>query len=78
MFANSQLAGMSITFPDICKTPPVGIPIPYPNFSFHIMATGFVILTVLAGGAVVLLRVLMVSATGWRGSWRPEEAEEAA
>ena len=26
MFANSQLAGMSITFPDICKTPPVGVP----------------------------------------------------
>ncbi len=43
MFANSQMApGMSFTFPDICKTPPVAIPIPYPNFSFHIMATGFV------------------------------------
>jgi NNP family nitrate/nitrite transporter-like MFS transporter len=41
-------------------------------------STGFVILTVLAGGAVVLLRVLMASATGWRGSWRAEEAEEAA
>jgi hypothetical protein len=45
MFANSSLGGMSFTFPDICKTPapPLPfIPIPYPNWSFHIMATGFV------------------------------------
>jgi hypothetical protein len=42
MFANSQLAGMNFTFPDICKTPPVGVPIPYPNFSFQLMAVGFV------------------------------------
>ena len=41
-------------------------------------ATGFAVLAVLAMGGVVLLRVLMASTSGWRGSWRPEEAEEAA
>jgi MFS transporter, NNP family, nitrate/nitrite transporter len=41
-------------------------------------STGFVILTALAAGAVLLLRVLMASAEGWRGSWRPEEAEADA
>jgi len=33
MFGNSQLGGVNIGFPDICKTPPM-IPFPYPNFSF--------------------------------------------
>jgi len=40
-------------------------------------APGFVILTMLAAGAMVLLRILMASAIGWRASWR-REAEEAA
>lgn len=34
MFANSQMGGQDITFPDVCRTPPVGVPIPYPNFAF--------------------------------------------
>ncbi len=38
MFGNSQMGGVNIGFPDICKTPPM-IPIPYPNFSFG--PTGF-------------------------------------
>src|SRR5690606_16311027 len=33
MFANCQLMGMDLAFPDICKTPPALIPIPYPNFA---------------------------------------------
>lgn len=38
MFGNSQMGGVNIGFPDICKTPPM-IPIPYPNISFG--PTGF-------------------------------------
>lgn len=38
MFGNSQMGGVNIGFPDICKTPPL-IPIPYPNISFG--PTGF-------------------------------------
>ncbi|MDY0272293.1 MAG: DUF4150 domain-containing protein [Advenella sp.] len=30
MFANAQLMGMDLAFPDVCRTPPV-IPVPYPN-----------------------------------------------
>ncbi len=33
MFANCQLMGMDLAFPDLCKTPPALIPIPYPNFA---------------------------------------------
>jgi NNP family nitrate/nitrite transporter-like MFS transporter len=40
-------------------------------------AAGFVILTMLAAGAMVLLRVLLASTIGWRASWRPEAEEPA-
>jgi hypothetical protein len=28
------MGGMNLAFPDVCMTPPVGVPIPYPNISF--------------------------------------------
>lgn len=31
MFANCQLMGMDLAFPDVCRTPPAMIPIPYPD-----------------------------------------------
>lgn len=31
MFANCQAGGIDLSPADICKTPPLGIPIPYPN-----------------------------------------------
>ncbi len=38
MFANTQLGGMNLGFPDVCLTPappaPAPIPIPYPNMAF--------------------------------------------
>src|SRR5690606_7769431 len=33
MFANCQLMGLDLAFPDICKTPPALLPIPYPNLA---------------------------------------------
>jgi hypothetical protein len=34
MFANTQMMGMSLGFPDVCLTPtPAPVPIPYPNIS---------------------------------------------
>ena len=38
MFADCQLMGMDFAFPDICKTPPALLPIPYPNFALGPMA----------------------------------------
>jgi hypothetical protein len=32
MFANCQMMGVDLAFPDVCKTPPA-IPIPYPNIA---------------------------------------------
>src|SRR5689334_19519319 len=31
MFANTQMMGMDLGFPDVCLTPPVPVPIPYPD-----------------------------------------------
>jgi hypothetical protein len=33
MFANTQMGGMDFGIPDVCLTPPVPLPIPYPNFA---------------------------------------------
>ena len=35
MFANCQLMGMDMAFPDVCKSP---VPIPYPNMALGPMA----------------------------------------
>lgn len=32
MFANAQMMGVDLAFPDVCKTPPA-LPIPYPNIA---------------------------------------------
>ncbi len=31
MFANTQMMGVDLGFPDVCMTPPAAIPILYPN-----------------------------------------------
>jgi hypothetical protein len=39
MFANTQMMGMDIGFPDVCLTPsPAPVPIPYPNIAVGVMA----------------------------------------
>jgi hypothetical protein len=49
MFVNSQRMGMDLAFPDICKTPPAMVPIPYPNIALGPMAIP-VVWNVLIGG----------------------------
>ncbi|WP_265583812.1 PAAR-like domain-containing protein [Chitinimonas koreensis] len=34
MFANTNLGVLNLGFPDVCLTPPLAIPIPYPNLTF--------------------------------------------
>jgi hypothetical protein len=52
MFANSQMGGQDMGFPDVCLTPsPVGpVPIPYPNIAMGPTAVGAAY-TVLLGAA---------------------------
>ena len=39
MFANSQMMGMDLGFPDVCLTPtPAPVPVPYPNIALGPMA----------------------------------------
>ncbi len=33
MFADTQMMGLDLGFPDVCLTPPVPLPIPYPNLA---------------------------------------------
>ena len=51
MFANSQMGGMNLGFPDVCITPvgPVPVPIPYPNIATGMMGVP-VTYNVLMGG----------------------------
>ncbi|MDC3958880.1 MULTISPECIES: DUF4150 domain-containing protein [Polyangium] len=46
MFANSQMGGLNLGFPDVCLTPvppaPAPIPIPYPNLSIGPLGIPFV------------------------------------
>jgi hypothetical protein len=42
MFANCQAGGTDSCFPDLCKTPPAGVPVPYPNIALGCTAVGFV------------------------------------
>ena len=38
MFANTQMMGLSLAFPDVCLTPmPTPVPIPYPNIALQPM-----------------------------------------
>jgi hypothetical protein len=37
MFADCQMGGLDLGFPDVCLTPPVGVPIPYPNIATGLM-----------------------------------------
>jgi len=41
MFANTQMMGMDLGFPDVCLTPtPAPVPIPYPNIALGPMGVG--------------------------------------
>lgn len=42
MFANTQMMGVDIGFPDVCLTPPVAAPIPYPNIGLGPVTVPFV------------------------------------
>ena len=39
--ASNKGVGMNSGFPDVCLTPPVPLPVPYPNFALHAMAVPF-------------------------------------
>jgi len=43
--ASNKGAGMNMGFPDVCATPPVGAPIPYPNMALNATAVPFALKT---------------------------------
>ncbi len=50
MFASCQLMGMNLGFPDVCLTPPVPVPIPYPNISMGPLTAPFCVNILIVGG----------------------------
>ena len=50
MFANTQLGGMNLAFPDVCMTPPFAIPIPYPNIDLGLTAVPTALNVLIVGG----------------------------
>jgi hypothetical protein len=42
MFAKTQGGGLNLGFPDVCNTPPVPEPVPYPNLALPEMAVAAV------------------------------------
>lgn len=52
MFANCSAGGIDISGSDVCKTPPLCIPIPYPNLAFGVMAIPNVPNILYCGGPV--------------------------
>ncbi|QDQ28507.1 DUF4150 domain-containing protein [Chitinimonas arctica] len=36
MFANTNLGVLNLGFPDVCLTPPLAVPVPYPNLTFSV------------------------------------------
>jgi hypothetical protein len=50
MFANTQMMGMDMGFPDVCLTPtPVPVPIPYPNIAMGPTAIPSQVTTLVVG-----------------------------
>lgn len=51
MFANAQMMGMDMGFPDVCLTPmvPAPVPIPYPNIAMGPMGVGAAVKVMFGG-----------------------------
>jgi hypothetical protein len=49
MFASTQMGGMNLGIPDVCLTPPVPVPIPYPNISMGPVTAPFCANVLMAG-----------------------------
>jgi carboxyl-terminal processing protease len=43
--ASNHGAGMNLCFPDVCLTPPMGVPVPYPNMAMNATTVPFAIKT---------------------------------
>jgi hypothetical protein len=50
MFASCQIMGMNLGFPDVCLTPPIEAPVPYPNISMSPLTAPFCPNILIVGG----------------------------
>jgi len=41
MFASTQMGGLNLGIPDVCLTPPVPVPVPYPNLAMGPLTVPF-------------------------------------
>ena len=65
MFANAQLTGTDLGFPDVCKTPmPAPVPVPYPNIALAPMAVKAVYKVIFGGGPAHNLSTVIPMSNG--------------
>ena len=50
MLGSTQLMGLDLAFPDVCLTPPVLLPIPYPDMGLPMMAIPIAVTILFTGG----------------------------
>jgi Domain of unknown function (DUF4150) len=59
MFANCSAGGMALASSDVCKTPPLALPVSYPNIANHPEAVPNVPTIIYAGGPVHNLNTII-------------------
>src|SRR4051812_34507827 len=64
MFANTQSGGTDLATPDVCLTPPVPVPVAYPNFADGSMAANPVFHVLYASAPAHNLSTIVPSTTG--------------
>jgi len=72
MFANTQMMGLDLGFPDVCLTPtPAPVPIPYPNLALGPMTVPAVYNVILAPLILAPITKLIGERGGGRPGWEP-------
>lgn len=64
MFANTQAGGTDLATPDVCLTPPVPVPVAYPNFADGSMAANPVFNVLYASAPAHNLGTIVPSTSG--------------
>ncbi len=70
--ASNKGVGENIGFPDVCLTPPLGVPVPYPNIAMNAMAAPFAATVMVSGmNALNLASMIPMTMGDQAGSMSP-------
>ena len=64
--------GMNMGMPDPCATPPLGVPVPYPNIGMHVQASPFALKTKIRGlSALTMMSKITMTSGMEAGAMHP-------